>query len=346
MEFPLSSLMKTIKRSNRLLWISIFGGLMTIVTSCVFLVSRVNFSERPDSLECQKCHKEIYDQWILSPHSRATQGERFIMLTDNLRLNECVSCHSPQTIWTKGAPLSASFQSVQKGRGVDCASCHWQEGKIIAGEGSYEAQRSHPLEVSDSLRVDSYVCGQCHRKPYQEMQTFKNLSSRVTCQHCHIERLSEEKLKTPEMANRKRRLESEKFIAHTFRIEDLAEFPSAIAVKVDSPVFTTETLTINFTLVNYLPHSIPAVEYGNNQVFVSAEVFLSGSDKILKKENVFNRQKPIKPFSENAFKYSFRIGDEKVDLAVIKVLHQRKKNTKKIMIFSKEINLNSSGSNK
>ncbi|MCD6385399.1 hypothetical protein J7M23_06435 [Candidatus Sumerlaeota bacterium] len=341
MELPLSSLMKKIKCSHRLLWIAILVVFMGMISSCVFLLSRAKFSERPESVECQKCHKQTYNQWNSSPHSRATKSERFLFLTDNLNLGVCDSCHSPRTIWTEGTPLSSSGS--RQGRGVDCASCHWHDGMIVADAFSRKAHHSHPLQVDDALRTDSYVCGQCHRKPFNEMQRFKALPQQLTCQQCHMERLAEEKLKAKKGFKKAYKLGYEGYADHSFRIEDLAHFPGAMALNLDSSTLSTETLSIHFTLVNYLPHSIPAVEYGSNRVLVSAELLLSGSSKSLKKEFVFNRQKPIKPFSEKSFEYSFNIGKEKVDSLSINIYHQREKNSKKIIMFSRKFNIKSPG---
>ena len=307
------------------------GFLMLVLLGCcVFCAIRRSFSERPAPSLCKNCHKAIFQQWEQSIHSRADSTPELMLLTDNGKLTECMVCHATNTVWTGVAPLTT--YPTGQGKGIDCASCHWEDGKIVAAEFSTKANRIHRLIIRDSVKNDIFVCGQCHEKPYMEMKAFENLSEDITCQDCHLERLAQislrEKKGVDRVLSRIHSVEAD----HSLKLETLAFFPGALTAGLERCEMTTTTLEVAVKLTNYIPHSIPSVDFGENKIYVMVELLLADGTR-LNKEKVVDKVNPIKPLAEQRFKYSFTITSSDVHTVILQLLHQRNAQTEKILMF-------------
>lgn len=304
--------------------------LLIFLGCCVFCAIRRSFSERPTPSLCKNCHKAIFQQWEQSPHSHANSSPELMALTDNGKLTECMVCHVTNTVWTGVEPLTT--YPAGQGKGIDCASCHWEDGKIVAATFSTKANRIHRLVIRDSIKNDIFMCGQCHEKPYLELKAFENLSANVTCQECHLERPAqktrEEKKGIDRLLSNIHSIEAD----HSLRLETLAFFPGALTASLERCELTTSTIEVVVQITNYVPHSIPSVDFGENKVFARVELPVSDGSR-LDMVNVIDSANPIKPLAEHRFKYSFTRPSSDVHTVIFQLLHQRKEQAQKILMF-------------
>ncbi|MCX7766751.1 MAG: cytochrome c family protein [Candidatus Sumerlaeia bacterium] len=298
----------------------------------LFLLALKKYEERPPADSCSKCHQEIYKQWESSRHSTAAQGRRFSFLSHNANIGICLSCHRPATIWT-AIPESSLIQGQT---GIDCATCHWFNGFIVGAGNSKAANRAHALFPDKSIANNSYACGRCHQKPFREFQPVPGQQNNLSCQTCHLKRIAEEKIK---LKNNHKRTKHQLLADHSFRIEDLNLIPSTYFFKLNSCNITTTTLEINFTLASYVPHSVPAVEFGENRMIVSAQLLNEKQQQVLSQETVFTAQNPLGPLSQKEFNYSFQLPEEKLKNLILTVFHQRHKNDARIIMCREEFKL-------
>ncbi len=296
------------------------------------LLALKKYEERPSADSCNKCHQEIYQQWESSLHAKAAMGRRFAFLSHNATIGICQSCHRPASIWT--ACPENNFNPAQPG--IDCATCHWFNGFIVGAGNSKAATRAHALLPDKSISGNSYACGRCHQKPFSELQPAPGKQEEISCQTCHLKKIAEEKIK---LKTNRKRTKHQLLADHSFRIEDLNLIPSAYFFKLNSCNITTTTLEINFTLVSYVPHSVPAVEFGENRTIVSAQLLNENQQQVLSQEAEFTAQKSLGPFSQKEFNYSFQLPQEKLKKLVLTVFHQRHKNDVRIIIHREEFKL-------
>ncbi len=327
------------KRSfmHRVLLCAGFFLVLVLLGCCVMRVLRQSFAERPRPDACIQCHKDIYLQWEGSPHARAAAGEEFLFLTNNGNLEECMVCHATRTIWTGTDPLEVYEPGA--GVGVDCATCHWVDGAIVAAEYSATANRIHTVTVKEGVHDDSYVCGQCHQKPYLEAESLDRLGEEITCQECHLDTLATRALKekhgVKKLANVIHRVEAE----HSMRLETLVDFPGAYSVTLDKHETTTDSVTLEFTFHNYIPHSIPSVDFGENRVSLRAVLLSPNGSRLMSKEETVDKSEPVEPLRGKQCSYSFSEVSTTPSNVVFELVHQRSEGAEEILMYSKTFSL-------
>ncbi len=329
-------------RKRRFVVIAAICITVSAFAGCVFLYSRNLYTVRPDNATCKTCHASVYEEWNESAHAKAAENTEFVFWSNNLSFSACLGCHMPVTIWTDSHPLSPRDE--EKGGGVDCASCHWKDPGIVAARLNKSADKHHLLLVDESIRNDSYICGKCHKKPWEDMSKFKDIMQSMSCQYCHMEKVVIEKALKRYGLKKIRKLVAEQPAHHGMKIEDLAFFSGAYNAQMVSCDLTSSTLKAKIKLSNYLPHSIPAVEYGMNRVFAVMRVDLSG-EKSIEKDYTFDRIDNLEALSEKRVEYTFDISSGSVEEITFFLLHQPEPESEKIVMYQNRFDVPVSSEN-
>ena len=126
------------------------------------------------ALSCRPCHEAQYYDWTLTAHSTAFESlERAGKETEE----ECVGCHTVGWKERGGFSLADPFSSL---RGVQCESCHGQNG----GHGSAAGTRRTREEYAK-------VCARCHTGKFDPgFDVKKKLSLVDHSRWTEIERMS------------------------------------------------------------------------------------------------------------------------------------------------------------
>jgi hypothetical protein len=123
---------------------------------------------------CGQCHREIYEEWKTSIHSRSYQDPFFqAYWTKDKHIWVCLNCHTPlenqQPTLVKDIPrgrvekahqeTNPQFDAEYQKEGVTCAACHVRDGAIL---GPYDDSAApHPTKFDPSFRTTE-VCYRCH----------------------------------------------------------------------------------------------------------------------------------------------------------------------------------------
>jgi hypothetical protein len=123
---------------------------------------------------CGQCHREIYEEWKTSIHSRAYQDPFFqAYWTKDKHIWVCLNCHAPlenqQPTLVKAIPrgrvekahqeANPHFDAEYQKEGVTCAACHVRDGAIL---GPYDDSAApHPTKFDPSFRTTE-ICYRCH----------------------------------------------------------------------------------------------------------------------------------------------------------------------------------------
>ena len=123
---------------------------------------------------CGTCHREIYDEWKTSIHSRAYEDPFFQAYWKRDRnIWICLNCHTPlenqQPTLIKEIPRGRVEKAIQvpnphydpeyQKEAITCAACHVREGVIL---GPFDdSVAPHPTKFDPSFRT-TQVCYRCH----------------------------------------------------------------------------------------------------------------------------------------------------------------------------------------
>lgn len=122
--------------------------------------------------ECGACHREFYEEWSTTIHSKAWIDPYFQTdWTFDGRQQICKNCHTPldrqqeqkvlgfrdQEKWDPILEPNPEFDPKLQHEGVTCAACHFRDGKILGPYGSETAP--HPVE---KLADPNQICARCH----------------------------------------------------------------------------------------------------------------------------------------------------------------------------------------
>ncbi len=151
----------------------------------------VNTDKIPEPLknlnakECAQCHKEHYDEWKTSIHSRAWTDKYFqVDLALDGSSQNCENCHIPldrqqknQIAGFKGgnkwSPIlikNPGFDHALQQEGVNCAGCHLRDGQILGTKGDGKAP--HPVK---KINDGKEICMRCHVVEGDKWDTFYNI---------------------------------------------------------------------------------------------------------------------------------------------------------------------------
>jgi hypothetical protein len=162
--------------------------------------------------ECGTCHKEIYEEWKTSIHSKAFVDPFFqAYWNKDEHIWICLNCHSPmqpQQPWLiQGLedgkvykPIKADnphYDADYQQEGITCAACHVRDGVI---EGPFEnIEAPHPTRYSPRFRSTN-ICFTCHQVPsgpfqfynggpcstFPEFEAGPYYKEGKICQDCHM----------------------------------------------------------------------------------------------------------------------------------------------------------------
>ncbi len=122
--------------------------------------------------ECGECHKEIYNDWITSMHSKAWTEPYFqVDWKFDRSAQVCKNCHIPldrqqehlvtgfydSAKWDPILEPNPDFDADLQLEGVTCAGCHLRNGKILGPHDSGNAP--HPVKKLDN---GNQICVRCH----------------------------------------------------------------------------------------------------------------------------------------------------------------------------------------
>jgi len=123
---------------------------------------------------CGTCHREIYEEWKTSIHSRAYEDPFFQAYWKRDRnIWVCLNCHTPlenqQPTLIKEIPRGRVEKAIQlpnphydpeyQKEAITCAACHVREGVIM---GPFDdSVAPHPTKFDPSFRT-AQVCSRCH----------------------------------------------------------------------------------------------------------------------------------------------------------------------------------------
>jgi hypothetical protein len=162
--------------------------------------------------QCGGCHREIYEEWKTSMHSKAYVDPFFqAYWNKDEHIWICLNCHSPmqpQQPWLiKGLENGKVYKPIKEDNphydadfqqeGITCASCHVRDGVI---EGPFEGiEAPHPTRYSPRFRSTD-ICFTCHQVPagpfqfynggpcstFPEFEAGPYYKEGKICQDCHM----------------------------------------------------------------------------------------------------------------------------------------------------------------
>jgi hypothetical protein len=163
--------------------------------------------------DCGECHREIYEEWKTSIHSRSFVDPFFqAYWKKDKHIWICLNCHTPLVnqqpnlvgamevpgrVETALLTPNARFDADLQKEGITCAACHLRDGVI---EGPYaDSKAPHPTRFNDRFTTTK-ICFTCHQVPSDKFQ-FYNIGPCATfpefetgpyakqgfiCQDCHM----------------------------------------------------------------------------------------------------------------------------------------------------------------
>ncbi len=170
------------------------------------------FSLYPE--ECGKCHKNQYESWRESLHSRAVGPgllEQLDPAGDLEFVRSCYFCHAPMMEQSEvrsqksgvGIERNKHFDNKLKLSGVSCSVCHLREGEVYGPQArktvSSKKQDNHNGFIEKDFFEKAEFCAACHQldegyelngkvlvNTYREWNESIYGQNNITCQNCHM----------------------------------------------------------------------------------------------------------------------------------------------------------------
>ena len=221
---------------------------------------------KPEAKRCGDCHKNIYNQWKDSRHSKSWVSEEYRKKTENYKKTKCFSCHIPYQVDPLKEP---EYRNKHREDGINCVACHFKD-ETNAIHGEYDVfSPPHPSK-QDLSYTKSEICAGCHKKTYQQ---WKKASVEKQCQNCHmpakkgslIQKFPFEYLHLPKEVH-----------DHSFPVPvpDRKSFDIEIVMEKD---------TVNILITNNkIPHSVPTADNGKPKYYLTVEFIKDG--KVVQRE--------------------------------------------------------------
>jgi hypothetical protein len=106
-----------------------------------------------DATACQSCHAELYQEWQQSRHGLAWTNSIFLTEYNESPRAWCVNCHAP-------TDAQAVTSLVDRSQGVNCASCHVRNGRMV---NRMTKTNSPHRTVVDASFGGAAFCADCHQ---------------------------------------------------------------------------------------------------------------------------------------------------------------------------------------
>jgi hypothetical protein len=245
------------------------------------------------SLECNQCHKLIYEEWSQDFHAKAYINDPFKKASKNYRAEECIVCHAAQEI---GDEKNLKIRPVHKEEGVNCTTCHLKNNMI---HGPYKLTAKHKSEQDESM-LKSEFCAGCHMPTFQEWQVS---GSKRTCQECHMPR---EQRKLVQGFPLSLVVPNRMVGQHLQSYEKLIKEAALIKGETGKGV-------VKISLTNKgADHLMPTGKYGDYRIVLNTTVKEADGKTTFSKEEIFSTLKKngIPPQKTVSFEYpvSFEVG--------------------------------------
>lgn len=238
--------------------------IVLIVSSCSMPVTMhkglaVSGAGQPSSEKCGECHISIYDEWKSSGHSRAYTDPFFRSITNEYMVSPCINCHSPESAFSE----EIRRREAHPEEGVNCQTCHLRSGMLQGPVEKHLPFDIHPIMEKNPDYLESALCGNCHRKTFEEYN--KSGKKEKTCQDCHMPDVKRTIIDNRPWVWLKDRYT---FRTHSFAVEEA----ESIREKIDIQINIRETSPVSGDVVIQnisIPHNVPTGGYGYHEIMMS-----------------------------------------------------------------------------
>jgi len=227
----------------------------------------------PVAADCERCHQEVYREWLGSGHAAAFTSAAFQSASSQGRAEACNGCHAPASV-DESAPIE--MRTAHLDEGVTCLSCHLstQPGAAPLTMRGPAARTSpieiHPIIADDPFYRSSELCGRCHElelAQWREASVPTGGEPKPTCQECHM----------PSVRRKVESVHDEHGYSAIFvamgREQDLRRH--GFAVPEDAEEWITLSLEpgpgrARIRVGNRMPHALPTGAFGRRRIRVVA----------------------------------------------------------------------------
>ncbi len=263
--------------------------------------------KRPEAKRCGECHKNIYNQWKDSRHSKSWISEGYRKVTNNYRKTKCFNCHIPYEIKIGEKP---DFREKHRDDGINCVSCHFREDtKSMHGE--YDVFSPPHPSTKDINYSTSKICSGCHQKTYKQ---WEETGVRKECQDCHMPSKTGSLIqKFPfEYLHRKKEVHNHSFPTGIIKEQDI----QIDAEKLGRKLF--------ITIKNVsIPHNIPTADNGKPKLYLTV-IFKEKDDEVYIDRYMFTPKDPVFYKKERVLTFKSFENFDSVDIILERKLSHQK----------------------
>ncbi len=271
-------------------------------------VEAVNENGFNSSRWCGTCHKQIYDRWKGSMHSRATSDPIFrasyiqaYYSSKGKAAKLCLSCHAPTSIVTGEIDLEVSIAS----EGITCDFCHSVKeindnhefpfeldmGSVKYGPNKEGSVKRHKVAHSE-IHTKSEFCATCHQytpngvpvmTTYDEWKDSAYADEGKQCQYCHMPQV------TGEIAENVKSEKGERISSHDLAgSHSITQLKKALALEIAGVNRAKDRMTVSVKVTNVgsghrIPTGVPT-----RKLILFCEVRVPGG-KVYKKRVVYEK---------------------------------------------------------
>ncbi len=245
------------------------SGLALLIALILFLATSCGFSrltnitnqdiKAPTATECGSCHVDQYTEWRQSSHSGAYLSEEYKKQTDNYQDEDCLFCHTPGNVFDS----TREPRNFNREEGVTCVSCHLQNGAMQGPHPSEALFTPHQISESplhDTKRNGAALCGTCHEETYDQWKAEKEKNPFPGCLECHGAEVTRSSTRGTNFFSKilvsfepTHKVRSHKMVLSS---------QSGTGVYPEVKISPSAQDTLKITLINTLPHNLPAGSYG------------------------------------------------------------------------------------
>jgi hypothetical protein len=293
------------------------GSFIVVVSILVIILGRftggVECKEYTKSEVCERCHTEIYKQWVNSLHASSLTDPVFVGVFKEIEYKEdrefCISCHAPTTMVTG----DYDFRLPITREGVTCDFCHTIKGVSLTKEEPYEFDLGNtkwgPLESEvevegghknaySEVYLKAEFCATCHQvvnkwgfyvlNTYSEWKDSPYAKEGIQCQNCHMPEEFGVPIVNPEVAKTQHNVNSHQFLGgHSEITLTRAANISSLLDIVDDSLLVVVYVT-NAESGHRLPTGIPSRQVILRVRLLSPRAELAGS-VVGEKEVIYKR---------------------------------------------------------
>lgn len=218
----------------------------------------------PSAKECGSCHVEQYAEWQQTAHARAFISPQFKLESSQYEDEDCLFCHTPGNVLAS----EKEARRFNRNEGVTCVSCHLHKESMQGPHQSGALFSPHAIAQNskvNSAMDSSQLCGVCHEATYDQWQIQRKNKQFPTCHGCHG--VSVERAHTKGTNFFTKILVAFEPV-HKVRSHYLI-LPNqpGMGIGPDLQFDSIDNGSIQFTLMNSLPHDLPTGSFGEKELF-------------------------------------------------------------------------------